>query len=118
MTSLPIADFASAFSATVSYAIAFAIGWWCHNQLISPGPVEASTPSDAPQVVVNVPTDYKPLPTLDGKEVIVGERALLYHAVFVKALAELGRSPSSEPADDVRNASEAASDAVNKVYGS
>lgn len=80
---------------------------------LSPPPVVAPTPSN-PQVVVNVPKDYKPLETLDGKEVVVGEKALLWWTVYKHTLfcldGEIGQS-------DIDIAIEAADGAVDKVYG-
>jgi len=67
-----------------------------------------------PQVVVNVPQDYKPLETLDGKEVVVGEKALLWWTVYKHTLfcldGEIGQL-------DIDTAIEAADGAVDKVYG-
>ena len=96
-------------------AVAFYLGWklaiWDREtnapQAVNPEPSN-------PQVVVNVPKDYKPLETLDGKEVVVGEKALLWWTVYKHTLfcldGEIGQS-------DIDVAIEAADGAVDKVYG-
>lgn len=66
-----------------------------------------------PQVVVNVPQDYKPLETLDGKEVVVGEKALLWWTVYKHTLLCIDGGIYHE---DVDKAIETADDAVDKVY--
>lgn len=79
---------------------------------LSPPPVVAPTPSN-PQVVVNVPKDYKPLETLDGKEVVVGEKALLWWTVYKHTLLCI----DDIDCYDITKAVWAADNAVDKVYG-
>lgn len=72
------------------------------------------TSSGNPQIVVNVPADYKPLQTLDGKVVVVEEKAVLWYSCFRAALDAQNTAicPS-----DIEACREAADAAVNKVYG-
>ncbi len=69
----------------------------------------ATTVSEEPRIVVNVPADYKPLQTLDGQEVVIGEKAVLWWTVFNKTI-----NTDYETASD---AVDAANAAVDKVYG-
>lgn len=78
-----------------------------------PPPV-VTPPLSNPQVVVNVPQDYKPLETLDGKEVVVGEKALLWWTVYKHTLFCIDGEICQ---DDIDKAIEAADGAVDKVYG-
>lgn len=68
----------------------------------------------APQVVVNVPKDYKPLETLEGSQTtLVGERALLWWTVYRQTLYSIDDVDTY----DVTKAVWAANQAVEKVYG-
>lgn len=72
----------------------------------------SSTPV-SPQIVVNVPAEFKPLDTLPPTA-IEGARASLWWTVYqrtVEAAAEGGYS------DEVGKATDAANEAVDKVFG-
>ena len=67
----------------------------------------------APSIIVNLPQDYKPLETLEGKEVVVGERALLWWTVYKATLYSIDEVDVFA----IHNAVNAADRAVDKVYG-
>lgn len=71
------------------------------------------TPSSAPQIVVNVPPDWKPLETMPPTA-IEGAKATLYWTVYRTTLeATQGSSyASSSDIEDARNAAQAAVEAV------
>lgn len=89
--------------------IAFLAGrWWGRTVRAVESTLSTSSASTGPQVVVNVPADYKPLQTLDGKEVVVGERAILWYTVW--------RAAFDHPDASMTQCREAADAAVDKVY--
>jgi len=80
----------------------------------SPPWPEAPIPPTPPQVVVNVPKDYKPLETLAGSQTtLVGEKALLWWTVYRHTLLAI----DEVDAYDITKAVWAADQAVDKVYG-
>lgn len=64
--------------------------------------------NSAPRVVVNLPADAKILPQMDGDKVIAGERAILWHSVYCKAIDD----------GSVAFAVDDANQAVETVFGS
>ena len=85
------------------------------DRAIASSPDSTSSP-DRPPVVVNVPADYKPLQTLDGKEVVVGEKAVLYWTVLRAAMDELSSNGGYLTCTELAEAREAADAAVDKVF--
>lgn len=62
-----------------------------------------------PSVVVNVPADYRPLPSLStDAKVISGEKAVLWYSVYCKTM--------ETDYEDSNDAIRAANEAVSKVF--
>ncbi len=79
-----------------------------------------NTGPERPQVIVNVPADYKPLEPLmvDGKPALVGPRALLFISAYDRAVAAIsGNGTYSLSTADETCAYETAKQAVRTVYG-
>ncbi len=73
-----------------------------------------------PQVVVNVPADYRPIEPLvvDGQPALVGSRALLFITIYKTALAAFSNDGSCSVTEDEEVAAyEAAKMGVKCVYG-
>lgn len=93
--------------------LTFLTGWFICAVVTPPratSSVAGSAPyPDRPQVIVNVPADYRPLDplTAEGKPALVGEQALLWYSVFAKAMDVEG---------DTFWAKAAADEAVRTVY--
>ncbi len=90
---------------------------WC-SRSFEGGPAPIVT--NGPQVVVNVPSDYKPLEPImvDGKPALVGPRALLWYSAYSKALSAFsGGASYTVDIDDEQAAFETARAAVVQVYG-
>ena len=73
--------------------------------------------SSRPQIIVNVPNNFKAIAPLPGDTSVEGQRAVLFYSVFREALSELvGDSPYAS-SSDVESATEAAQAAVEACYG-
>ena len=71
-----------------------------------------------PQIIVNVPNDFKAIAPLPGDTSIEGQRAVLFYSVFREALKTLVGDTSYASSSDVDSATEAAQTAVEVCYGS
>lgn len=71
-------------------------------------------PVATPQIVVNVPSDFKPMVPMPVSEVS-GARAILWWSVYEKTLEATENIGGFT--NEVETSIEAANDAVNKVFG-
>lgn len=95
----------------ISYLVVISVALCCGiviGRKTLPLPIVGATPSSGPQIVVNVPPDFKPMETLPATT-IEGARAVLYWTVFNALLATDEWSPSTIHS--------IADDAVNTVFG-
>lgn len=74
------------------------------------------TQESRPQVVVNIPPDFKPIQPLPGDTSLDGQKALLWYSVFKEALDQMhdGEWATSSQVD---RACEVANAAVEACYG-
>lgn len=83
------------------------------------GPKNTVSPSysaPSPKIIVNIPSDFKPIQPLPGDSSIEGQKAVLWYSVFKLAVEEMAGSYCASYSE-VESAKEAADAAVEACFG-